>query len=252
MPSPVLQVHSLVKRFAGGFLKPRRTVLAGVDLDVQAGEVFGFFGQNGAGKSTTNKIVLGFMRPDSGDCRVMGKQCLDDAARAHVGYLPENPAYYEFLTGPELLAYAAALFGLPAAEGRRRARALLERVGLGREGDKRIGQYSKGMRQRVGLAQALINEPEFLILDEPFEGLDPLGRQLLKEIIGEERKRGAAVFLCSHQLLDAEGLCDRAAILNEGRVAETGTIAELKSRHPGLNLEQIFIRIVRGPVAAAS
>lgn len=246
MTRPVLQIQGLVKRFSAGFLKPKRTVLDGVDLEVRAGEVFGWFGQNGAGKSTTNKIVLGFLRQDAGECLVMGRSNLDDAARHHVGYLPEAPTYYEFLTGPELLAFAADLYGIPSALARKRGRDLLDRVGLGAETGKRIGQYSKGMRQRVGLAQALINEPEFLILDEPFEGLDPLGRQMLKDIIVEEKRRGAAVFLCSHQLLDAENLCDRAAILNAGRVAHVGAIAELKERHPGLNLEQIFIRTVRG------
>lgn len=247
MSGPVLEVRRLVKRFSAGLLKPRRTVLDGIDLEVRPGEVFGFFGQNGAGKSTTNKIVLGFLHPDGGECRVMGRSSLDDAARDKVGYLPENPAYYEFLTGPELLAYAAELFRIPRPVAALRTKQLLDRVGLGAEASKRIGHYSKGMRQRVGLAQALINEPAFLILDEPFEGLDPLGRQMLKEIILEERNRGAAVLLCSHQLLDAEGLCDRAAILSGGRVAESGTIAELKGRYPGHNLEQIFIRVVRGP-----
>ena len=139
MTSGVLRIRALTKTFAGGFLKPRRTVLAGIDLDVNAGEVFGFFGQNGAGKSTTNKIVLGFTRADSGECLVMGRASLDDAARSRVGYLPENPAYYDFLTGPELLAYAADLHGIPTSEARVRSAALLERVGLGGEASKRIG-----------------------------------------------------------------------------------------------------------------
>jgi ABC-2 type transport system ATP-binding protein len=246
MSSPILEIRALTKQFPTGFLKPPRDVLKGIDLEVREGEIFGWFGQNGAGKSTTNKIILGFMRQTSGHCMVMGRSNLDDASRSCVGYLPENPAYYEFLTGPELLAYASALHGIPTAVARERARKLLDRVGLGAESSKRIGHYSKGMRQRVGLAQALVNEPRFLILDEPFEGLDPLGRQMLKEIILEEKARGAAVFLCSHQLLDAEGLCDRAAILDQGRVVEVGSIAEMKARHPGLNLEQIFIRTIKG------
>lgn len=246
MTAPILSIKGLTKHFSAGPFKPRRNVLAGVDLHVQAGEIFGWFGQNGAGKSTTNKIVLGFLRQDAGECLVMGHSNLDDTARQQIGYLPENPAYYEFLTGPELLAFAADLFHIPRAVARERSRTLLERVGLGEETGKRIGQYSKGMRQRVGLAQALINQPGFLILDEPFEGLDPLGRLMLKEIILEEKRRGAAVFLCSHQLLDAEGLCDRGAILLDGRVAQVGSISEFKARHPGLNLEQIFIHTVKG------
>jgi ABC-2 type transport system ATP-binding protein len=251
MASPILEIRGLTKFFPGGFLKPARQVLAGVDLSVHEGEIFGFFGQNGAGKSTTNKIILGFMRQSGGSCTVMGKSTLDEAARAHIGYLPENPAYYEFLTGPELLAYAAELHGIPPPIARERSAKLLDRVGLGAEPTKRIGHYSKGMRQRVGVAQALINEPRFLILDEPFEGLDPIGRQMLKDIIHEEKARGAAIFLCSHQLLDAEGLCDRAAILNQGRIAEIGSIAEMKARHAGLNLEQIFIKTVKGTALSA-
>lgn len=252
MTSSILEIRELTKQFPVGFLKPPRDVLRGITFDVREGEIFGWFGQNGAGKSTTNKIILGFMRQTAGHCLVMGRSNLDDASRSAIGYLPENPAYYEFLTGPELLAYAAALYHIPKHVARERAQRLLERVGLWPETSKRIGHYSKGMRQRVGLAQALINEPRFLILDEPFEGLDPLGRQMLKDIIIEEKARGAAVFLCSHQLLDAEGLCDRAAILDQGKIVEVGSIAEMKARHPGLNLEQIFIRIVQGSGAQRS
>jgi ABC-2 type transport system ATP-binding protein len=248
---PILDIQALTKSYRSGPLAPVREVLTGVDLQVMPGEVLSFFGVNGAGKSTTNKIILGLVRPTSGECRIGGRPAGDHQARVAIGYLPENPSYYEFLTGEELLWYAARLFGLPAPVAGRRIAALLSRVGLAADSGRRIGEYSKGMRQRLGLAQALVNEPDLLILDEPFEGLDPLGRQMLKTAILSERSRGAAVFLSSHQLLDAEGLCDRAAILHRGRVVESGTVAELRASRPGLNLEQIFLGAVGGgpPVA---
>ncbi|MBI4861565.1 MAG: ABC transporter ATP-binding protein [Candidatus Riflebacteria bacterium] len=252
MAQPVLLIDGLTKSFKAGPFSPAREVLRGIDLVVEAGQVFGFFGINGAGKSTTNKIVLGFLPQDRGNCRILGRSNLEPASRQRIGYLPENPSYYEFLTGEELLLFAADLFGLAGEKSRTRIRYLLERVGLANDGSRRIGQYSKGMRQRIGLAQALINEPTFLMLDEPMEGLDPLGRQMLKELILEERSRGTAVFLCSHQLLDAEGLCDTIAILHDGRVTLAGTMAQVRALHPDLDLEQIFIRTVRTSDPAAN
>jgi ABC-2 type transport system ATP-binding protein len=252
MAEPILEIRGLTKSYAGGVLAKVRRVLDGVDLTVFRQEVFGFFGLNGAGKSTTTKIVLGFVEPTSGACSLLGLPVSDERSRAQLGYLPENPVFYDFLDGEELLHYAGELHGLGRVERTRRARKLLARVGLEDEGAKRIGHYSKGMRQRLGLAQALMNDPAFLILDEPLEGLDPLGRQMLKELILEEKRRGASVFLCSHQLLDAEEVCDRCAILHGGRVVACGTLAELTAGHPGLNLEQVFIRLIGVGSAAPS
>lgn len=199
----------------------RKLALERLDLDVRRGEVFGLLGPNGAGKSTTLKLLLGLARPTSGQARLLGIPISDYSARRRVGFLPEHFHFHDWLSGPELLRLHGRLFGISQEVLRRRIPALLERVGLTAHGVKPLRQYSKGMQQRIGLAQALVNEPDLIFLDEPTSGLDPLGRLLVRDIIAEQRARGAAVFLNSHLLGEVEVSCDRVAFLGEGRVLAT-------------------------------
>jgi len=191
-----------------------------LSLDVYRGEVFGFLGPNGAGKSTSIKMLLGLVKPTSGEARLLGKPVGDVSTRRRVGFLPEHFRFHEWLTGAEFLDLHGQLLGIEPAVLYARRDALLDRVGLAEHHDKRIGDYSKGMLQRVGLAQALLNEPDLVFLDEPTSGLDPVGRRLVRDIIGEQRDRGATVFLNSHLLGEVEVTCDRVAFINHGRVLE--------------------------------
>jgi len=191
-----------------------------LSLDVYCGEVFGFLGPNGAGKSTSIKMLLGLVKPTSGEARLLGKPVGDVSTRRRVGFLPEHFRFHEWLTGAEFLDLHGQLLGIEPAVLHARRDALLDRVGLAEHHDKRIGDYSKGMLQRVGLAQALLNEPDLVFLDEPTSGLDPVGRRLVRDIIGEQRDRGATVFLNSHLLGEVEVTCDRVAFINYGRVLE--------------------------------
>ncbi|MBI4865760.1 MAG: ABC transporter ATP-binding protein [Candidatus Wallbacteria bacterium] len=237
----VLVLEDVTKSYGG------RQVLRGISLELAAGQILGYFGLNGAGKSTTNRILLGFARPTAGRCRLLGFDAGDRRALARCGYLPESPHYHDYLTGSEVLEYAACLYGVPHTERARRAAAAAARVVLAPEAlGRRVGTYSKGMRQRLGLAQALLHDPAFLLLDEPFTGLDPVGRAMLKELLRQYRSGGGTVFFSSHQLLDAQEICDRAAILHQGRLVADASLSELEASHPGLTLEQIFLRHVGG------
>ncbi len=223
----------------------KHRVLRELSFSLAPGEILGYFGLNGAGKSTTNRIILGFCRPSAGSFRLLGEDGANPRARRRLGFLPENPYYYDYLSGRELLDYAARLQGVPSAERPARIREAIDRVRLASEAaDRPIRTYSKGMLQRLGLAQALVHRPEFLLLDEPFSGLDPLGRTMLKELLRDFRSAGGTVFFSSHQLLDAQEICDRVAILHEGVLQVAAPLAELTARHPGLTLEQIFLTVV--------
>jgi ABC-2 type transport system ATP-binding protein len=228
MPTVVL-TEELTKDFPVGFWRRRpRRALSGLSLEVPAGEVFGLLGPNGAGKSTTLKLLVNLIWPTSGRAQVLGHPPGDVAARQRLGFLPENPTFYDHLTAEELLAYFAGLFGYRGAERRRRVSRVLDRVGLREEDFRRpLRQLSKGMLQRVGLAQALVNEAELVILDEPMSGLDPIGRRDVRELILELRDEGRTVLFSSHVLSDAEWLCSRVAILSGGRLVACGTVAEL-------------------------
>ena len=228
----VIEIDNLTKDYTVGFLGRRRVrALDGVSLTVQRGEVFGFLGGNGAGKTTTIKILMRLMYPTAGSARLCGADVDDVAMHARIGYLPEQPYFYDYLTARELVEYCGELFGLGRAQRRARAAELLERVRLDRSAwDRQLRRFSKGMLQRVGLAQALVNEPELVVLDEPMSGLDPIGRRQVRDLIGDLRARGTTVFFSSHIVADIEVLCDRVAILRGGRVAHLGRLDDLRQR----------------------
>lgn len=225
---PAIRIEQLTKDFATGFWRPRpRRALDNLTLDVPAGEVFGFLGPNGAGKTTTLKLLLQLIFPTSGRAAILGRPAGDLEIRRRIGFLPEQPSFNDYLTAEELLEYFASLFGYSRQERRARAARLLDEVGLGAERRLALGTLSKGMIQRVGLAQALVNEPEVVFLDEPMSGLDPLGRRDVRALVLRLRDRGCTVFFSSHILSDAEALCERVGILASGRLVATGRLSEM-------------------------
>jgi ABC-2 type transport system ATP-binding protein len=227
-----IRTEALTKHYKVGFWRPRDYVaLHAVSFAVRPGEVFGFLGPNGAGKTTTLKLLMQLTRPTSGRAEILGQPVGDVAVRRRIGYLQENPYFYDYLTAEELLEYFAGLFGFTGAERKRRSAKLLDEVGLGAERRLQLRKFSKGMLQRVGIAQALINEPEVVFLDEPMSGLDPLGRRDIRELILTLRDRGCTVFFSSHVLSDAEALCSRVAILVGGRLAAEGQLSDLLARN---------------------
>src|SRR5438309_6139029 len=216
-----IRIEGLTKHYTTGFWRPRPYLaLDGLTLSVGQQEVFGFLGPNGAGKTTTLKLLMQLIFPTSGRAEILGRPVGDVAVKQRIGYLPEHPYFYDYLTAEELLVYFAGLFGLDANERRKRAAALLDEMGIGAERRRQLRTFSKGMLQRVGIAQALINDPEVVFLDEPMSGLDPLGRREVRLVISSLRTRGATVFFSSHILPDVEALCDRVAIMNRGKLLE--------------------------------
>src|ERR687883_593136 len=228
--SPIVEIENLTKDYEVGFWRKRKVrALDGLSLSVERGEIFGFLGANGAGKTTTLKLLMRLIYPTAGGARIMGRDINDVSMHARIGYLPENPYFYDYLTAREFLNYCGELFGYNRRERERRTEELLSRVHLDEKSwNKQLRKYSKGMLQRVGLAQALVNDPEIVFLDEPMSGLDPIGRREVRDLIAAQRARGATVFLCSHILSDIEVLCDRAAILRRGRLAHVGRLEELR------------------------
>jgi ABC-2 type transport system ATP-binding protein len=225
----VIQIHNLTKDYEIGFLR-KKTVRAlnQLSLEVKRGEIFGFLGPNGAGKTTTLKILMRLIYPTQGEATILGKPLDDAIMRTRIGYLPENPYFYDYLSGRELLAYSAALFGIPAHVAKIRADHLLKLVGLEEErANRQLRKYSKGMLQRIGIAQALINDPEIVFMDEPMSGLDPIGRREVRDLMLSLREQNKTVFFSSHILSDVEALCDRAAILAKGKLLRCGTVQEL-------------------------
>ncbi len=233
-----LEVHDLHKTVAVGFRRRKVEILRGVDLEVRAGDVFGLLGPNGAGKTTTLKVVLGLMRPTSGSV-TLGVDGLGE-----LGYLPENPYFYDYLTGTEFLQFCARLFSVDGDERRRRIAAILGEVRLERAADVQLRKYSKGMLQRIGIAQALINEPRFVLLDEPMTGLDPIGRIEVKEIIQRLHERGTTVLFNSHILADVAAVCTRIAIMRGGRVLWQGPVDDALAAAPDADLERFFMQVV--------
>jgi ABC-2 type transport system ATP-binding protein len=223
-----IRTEGLTKHYTKGFWRPRPyAALENVTLDVGQGEVFGFLGPNGAGKTTTLKLLMQLIFPTSGRAEILGRPVGDVSVRRRIGYLPENPYFYDNLTAEELLVYFARVFGHGPREGRARAARLLDEVGIGAERRFQLRKFSKGMVQRVGIAQALINDPEVVFLDEPMSGLDPLGRREVKELILRLRDKGCAVFFSSHVLSDAEALCSRVAVVVKGRLMASGRLSDL-------------------------
>jgi ABC-2 type transport system ATP-binding protein len=223
-----IRTEALTKHYSVGFWRPRPYVaLDALTLRVGAGEVFGFLGPNGAGKTTTLKLLMQLTFPTSGRAEILGKPVGDVDVKRRIGYLPENPYFYDHLTAEELLSYFSALFGHPPAERRRRVARLLDEVGVGAERRLQLRKFSKGMVQRVGIAQAILNEPDVVFLDEPMSGLDPLGRREIRELILRLRDRGCTVFFSSHVLSDAEALCSRVAIVAAGRLVAEGPMSDI-------------------------
>jgi ABC-2 type transport system ATP-binding protein len=214
-----------------------------LNLSVRAGEVFGFLGPNGAGKTTTMNVLLGFVNATSGAAVLFGVNVREPVARRRIGYLPELTYYYKFLTAEELLRFYARVFRIPSPEAERRIDSLLKLVELESARKRPIKTYSKGMQQRVGLAQALINNPDLLILDEPTSGLDPIGRMKVREIIQRLKDEGKTVFFSSHELGEVETICDRVAIVHQGELKVEGSVSDLVEKHQ-MNLEQIFLKII--------
>jgi ABC-2 type transport system ATP-binding protein len=219
-----------------------KVALQGLDLEVSTGEVFGFLGPNGAGKTTTINVLLGFVQPTSGSASLFGIDVRQPIARQRIGYLPELTYYYKFLTAEELLRFYAEIFGLPRAEAEKRIDEALKLVELDSARKRLIKTYSKGMQQRVGLAQALINNPDLLILDEPTSGLDPLGRMKVRSIIQRLKNEGKTVFFSSHELGEVETICDRVAIVADGNLKAAGSVQAIMQGHP--TLEKAFLSII--------
>ncbi len=203
--------------------------LEGLDLEVRPNEVYGYLGANGAGKTTTIKTLVGLIEANAGHAEILGRPAGDARSREFLGYAPENPYFYEYLNPVETLDFYGRLFGMSRPDRLRRANQLLERVGLAAARDRRVRQFSKGMRQRMGLAQAMINDPEVLILDEPMTGLDPVGRYEIRQLILELKRNGKTIFFSSHILADVEAICDRAAVLHQARLVSSGALSELLS-----------------------
>src|SRR3954451_2118642 len=221
----------------------RKVAVNGLNLQVRAGEVFGFLGPNGAGKTTTMNVLLGFVNATGGEAFLFGVSVREPIARQRIGYLPELTYYYKFLTAEEILRFYGKIFRIPRSQLEPRIDRVLKLVELEHARKRPIKTYSKGMQQRVGLAQALINNPDLLILDEPTSGLDPLGRMKVREIIQRLKQEGKTVFFSSHELGEVETVCDRVAILHQGQLKVEGRVNELMQKHQS-NLEQIFLKII--------
>ncbi len=225
----VVRVEEVVKDFRPGFgLRPKR-VLHGISFCVREGEIFGFVGPNGAGKTTTLKILMGLIRMSRGRAAILGRDVSETEFRRHIGFLPENPYFYDFLSGREILDFYARLSGVESARRRERVDTLLSWVGLAQAADARLRTYSKGMLQRIGIAQALIHDPQVVFLDEPMSGLDPIGRIEIRDLILRLRSEGKTVFMNTHILPDVEMVCDRVAIVVEGRIRYEGSTEEFRS-----------------------
>jgi ABC-2 type transport system ATP-binding protein len=246
-PEPVLEIAGLRKTYRVGIRRrAQRPALEGLDLSVMRGEIFGYLGPNGSGKTTTLKLLMGLIHPDAGSARILGRPLQDRGWRYRVGYLPEHPYLYDYLTAEEYLDYVGRLFGMAPPARRARGRELLERVGLDRSGRVPLRRFSKGMVQRAGVAQALMNDPELVFLDEPMSGLDPLGRRLVRNLIVDLKRAGKTVFFSTHILSDAETLCDRVAVLSGGRLLNVGRLDEI------LDLGVNHVEVLAGGLSAAA
>lgn len=243
--SPIVEIRDLRVEYRSRALGKGGTKVAvnGLSLTVQPGEVFGFLGPNGAGKTTTMNVLLGFVNATSGEAYLFGTDVRQPIARQRIGYLPELTYYYKFLSVEELLRFYARIFEIPRPETERRIDELIKLVELEGARKKPIKSYSKGMQQRAGLAQALINNPDLLILDEPTSGLDPIGRMKVREIIQRLKDAGKTVFFSSHELGEVETVCDRVGILHQGQLQVEGKVSDLLQKYK-CNLEQIFLQII--------
>ena len=224
-----IRIDNLQKKFRLGFIPKTRQILKGITFSVREGEIFGYLGPNGAGKTTTIKCLLGLIRPDVGTIEIFGRSHLSPRSRQTLGFLPENPYFYDYLTAAEFLAFTADLFGLDRVEKKERIARLLKLVGLEQAAGLPLRKFSRGMLQRAGLAQALVNDPKLVILDEPLGGMDPIGRKEIRDIIVRFKDEGKTVFFTSHILQDIEMICDRVAIIVGGRIVKEGALRDLVS-----------------------
>lgn len=248
---PILRIENLRVEYRSREVgQGTKLAVDGLNLSVRPGEVFGFLGPNGAGKTTTMNVLLGFVTPTSGNAFLFGVNVLEPIARQRIGYLPELTYYYKFLTAEEILRFYAKIFGLSRQAADQRIDAILKLVELEHARKRPIRTYSKGMQQRVGLAQALINNPDLLIFDEPTSGLDPVGRMKVREIIQRLKNEGKTVFFSSHELGEVETVCDRVAILANGQVKAEGSVNELVRSYQCSTLEQVFLKIIDYKLAA--
>ena|SRR5678816_2592959 len=240
---PIVEINNLTKDYEVGFWRKRKVrVLDGLSVNVEQGEIFGFLGANGAGKTTTLKLLMRLIFPTAGSARILGRDIADVRMHQQIGYLPENPYFYDYLTAREFLEYCGELFGLEKSTRAAKAKDLLYRVHLDeKRWDTQLRKFSKGMLQRVGLAQAIVNDPEIVFLDEPMSGLDPIGRREVRDLISELRHEGRTVFMCSHILSDIEVLCDRVAILKKGKLAHQGLLHELAQEVEGKGAVEMVV-----------
>jgi ABC-2 type transport system ATP-binding protein len=275
----VVETRNLSKVYRDFWGRSKKAALKPLDLEIRRGEIFGLLGPNGSGKTTTLKLLLGLIFPTSGDAFVFGKPAADVEKNARIGYLPEESYLYKFLDAEETLDFYGRLFGMPPEERARRAKALIEMVGLAHDRKRQLREYSKGMTRRIGVAQALMNDPELVLLDEPTSGLDPIGTREMKDLIIDLKQRGKTVIMCSHLLADVEDVCDRIAVLHQGELKELGRVedllkvtgvtqiraaglpaaacdevravlvkhgaADIEIGHPTTTLEELFLEIVR-------
>ncbi len=247
MTAPAIETQNLTKEYPHGFLHlKRKTSLENLTMQVEDGEVFGFLGPNGAGKSTTIKLLMGIIFPTAGSAQILGKPVSEVSMHRDIGYLPEQPYFYDYLTAAEVLDYFARFHGFSAAARKERVQKMLQRVGLETAGKIHLRKFSKGMLQRVGLAQAILHDPKLVILDEPMSGLDPVGRREVRDIILDLKNAGTTILFSTHILSDAETLCDRVGVIAGGQlrgVGEPGSIVGVKS----LGMEIVFELTGSGP-----
>lgn len=239
----IVETRKLTKIYRDFWGRKKKVALNALNLQIHAGEVFGLLGPNGSGKTTTIKLLLGLLFPDEGDAFVMGKSAQDVKKNERIGYLPEESYLYRFLNAEETLDFYGRLFDISAKERQDRAAELIEMVNLKRDRKRQLKEYSKGMRQRIGLAQALINDPDLIILDEPTSGLDPLGAHWMKELILKLKEQKKTVIMCSHRLEDVQNTCDRIAILHEGQLQALGNVSTLLEDENRLELRASKIRL---------
>src|SRR5437868_2142789 len=239
----IVETRKLTKIYRDFWGRQKKVALRALNLQIYRGEIFGLLGPNGSGKTTTIKLLLGLLFPTDGDALVFGQSAVNVDKNERIGYLPEESYLYRFLNAEETLDFYARLFDMPASVRQRRSEELIEKVGLARDKKRVLKEYSKGMRQRIGLAQALINDPELVILDEPTSGLDPLGTRWMKDLIIDLRDKGKTVLMCSHRLEDVQDICDRIAILNEGELQELGTVRGLLEDVQRLELQATGVQL---------
>ena len=245
---PILSIENLRVEYRSAE-SGNKVAVKGLTLAIERGEVFGFLGPNGAGKTSTMNVLLGFVQPTSGAAKLFGVDARDPKSRERIGYLPELTYYYRFLTIEELLRFYAKIFRIPRGEADRRIDELIKLLEMDHARKRQIKTYSKGMQQRAGLAQALINDPDLLILDEPTSGLDPVGRMQVRSIIQRLKDKGKTVFFSSHELGEVESVCDRVAIMFQGELKAAGRVSELVGQNQ--NLEQAFLKMIAPGLLAA-